>query len=42
MKKQKRIKWNSEFQSPLWDPLGWYTGIPEDPDLHPVQDADDL
>ena len=24
------------------DPLGMYTGMPEDPDTMPVQDADDL
>lgn len=24
------------------DPLGSYTGLPEDPDEQPVQDADDL
>lgn len=30
------------FYPPIADPMGSYTGIPEDPFEIPVQDADDL
>ena len=30
------------FYPPIADPMGSYTGIPEDPFETPVQDADDL
>ncbi len=30
------------LQSPETDPQGSWTGVPEGPDLEPVQDADDL
>ena len=32
----------SNFYPPIADPMGSYTGIPEDPFETPVQDADDL
>ena len=32
----------SNFYPPIADPMGSYTGIPEDPFESPVQDADDL
>lgn len=31
-----------QLGSPITDPQGSYTGIPEDPMEKPVQDADDL
>ena len=40
MKKKSRKKRNL-FQSKN-DPLGAYTGVPENPNETPVQDADDL
>ncbi len=38
MKKDKRAR----MEKPETDPLGSYTGVPEDPYEEPVQDADDL
>ena len=32
----------SNFYPPIADPMGSYTGVPEDPFEEPVQDADDL
>ncbi len=32
----------SNFYPPIPDPMGSYTGVPEDPFEEPVQDADDL
>jgi hypothetical protein len=46
---QKKDRWSvvpplmrSNFFPPIADPMGSYTGIPEDPFETPVQDADDL
>lgn len=32
----------SNFYPPVFDPLGSYTGLANDPEETPVQDADDL
>lgn len=36
-KKEEKI-----FHRPITDPQGSYTGVPENPEEKPVQDADDL
>ncbi len=45
MKKKEKCDKNDgkcEFKSENNDPLGSYTGTPENPDEVPVQDVDDL
>lgn len=38
----KMKKHEEEFCHPETDPQGSYTGVPENPEEKPVQDADDL
>lgn len=42
--KKKQASKNEEkiFHRPITDPQGSYTGVPENPEEKPVQDADDL
>ena len=43
MKKKQASKIEEKiFHRPITDPQGSYTGVPEDPEEEPVQDADDL
>jgi len=42
MKEQKEMKEKEKMKGTPTDPLGSYTGRPEDPYEIPVQDADDL
>ncbi len=41
-KKQASKKEEKIFHHPTTDPQGSYTGVPENPEEKPVQDADDL
>lgn len=41
-KKQASKKEEKIFHRPITDPQGSYTGVPENPEEEPVQDADDL
>lgn len=41
-KKQESKKEEKIFHRPITDPQGSYTGVPENPEEEPVQDADDL
>lgn len=41
-KKQSSKKEEKIFHRPITDPQGSYTGVPENPEEKPVQDADDL
>lgn len=34
--------WKHAYPEFMSDPLGSYTGVPDDPNEQPVQDADDL
>ena len=42
--KRKEVNQNRDetFHRPNTDPQGSYTGVPENPQVQPVQDADDL
>lgn len=42
MKKVEALAEENRMESTATDPLGMYTGNPEDPYETPVQDADDL
>lgn len=45
MKNQKNLSGTDAeqaFHTPQADPNGSYTGVPEDPEEIPIQDADDL
>lgn len=41
--KKKELSWDGKvLRDIVTDPFGMYTGIPEEPDQRPIQDADDL
>lgn len=42
MKKQEKTEITAKEQQSKTDPLGMWTGVPQDPYEKPVQDADDL
>lgn len=42
MKEQSKKQGPDVFHRPMTDPQGSYTGVPENPNEKPVQDADDL
>lgn len=42
MRKKMKKRLFPDDSGDVFDPLGSYTGKPEDPDETPVQDADDL
>ena len=41
-KMSRKLKWLLDREPSKTDPLGSYTGLPEDEEDTPVQDADDL